>query len=437
MSAWPVRLARAGRSLPAGATAERGRLGSQLIACLGAALLVRVLTDDLSSPFSHHSGSLNLSGAIALALILAAIVAVSRERRGMRVAALASSWLVVWSAVAVSTRGASAETLREGVREGSVLALALLLYQARATMTVARSARLLTAVALIPALIATYQLATRTGMDVEGVFRANGTLAHPNSAAMFFAISATAALWLYLDNGRKALDAALLAIFLAAVLATFSIDGTASLLAMLTCFGLLRRGPTRERLVPFGLAAVLAIAFFATPVGAARLDRESSTSLASAERKAANSSLAWRLYKWKSLIPEWERSPILGRGLGTTITSEGTPANKLPWEPPHSEYVRYLVETGLLGATILLAALFLLTRGLLRVWRTASSSARGARNAAAAAIAVLVGCLVNSLADNTLLNSPTDYAATLIVVSALSMPVVHARRARRALATRP
>jgi hypothetical protein len=53
----------------------------------------------------------------------------------------------------------------------------------------------------------------------------------------------------------------------------------------------------------------------------------------------------------------------------------------------------------------------------------------GTLNAPALAIAVIVGCLVNSLADNTLLNSPTCYAAALILAAVLALPGIEVRRA--------
>jgi hypothetical protein len=50
-------------------------------------------------------------------------------------------------------------------------------------------------------------------------------------------------------------------------------------------------------------------------------------------------------------------------------------------------------------------------------------------NASTLALAIVVGCLVNSLADNTLLNSPTCYAAALIIAAVLSLPGAERRRA--------
>jgi hypothetical protein len=53
----------------------------------------------------------------------------------------------------------------------------------------------------------------------------------------------------------------------------------------------------------------------------------------------------------------------------------------------------------------------------------------GTLNAPALAIVVIVGCLVNSLADNTLLNSPTGYVAALILAAVLALPGIEVRRA--------
>ena len=120
-------------------------------------------------------------------------------------------------------------------------------------------------VGFVPAILALYQLATNTGMDVARNIRANGTFAHPNSAAMFFTIAATASLWLYLDNGHRRFDALLVALFAAALIATFSIDGVITLTVMLTVFGALRPGTVLTKLGPCAIAVVVVLVFFATP----------------------------------------------------------------------------------------------------------------------------------------------------------------------------
>jgi O-antigen ligase len=386
-----------------------------LVPFLAVTLFVRVLTDNLSPADSRHTGSLNLSGAIAVLLMLVAVGMLLRHRHGIVATALAVLWLCIWTAIAVNTNGASGETIREGVREISVVAVFVIVYNARGVVTVPIAARLVQLMGFVPALVAVYQLVTFTGSN-----RPYGTFAHPDTGAMFLAIAATASLWLYLDGGRRRLDAVLMALFAAALVATGSIDGLITLAAMLTTLGLLRPGSLRGKLGLCAISGVVVLAFFATPLGSDHIARESKTNIeATAE---PNSSLSWRLHKWKTLIPEWEKSPIFGRGLGTTTTGVGPPGNPYVRKPPHNEYIRYLVETGVVGLTILLAALTLLIRGLLRRRRIPGLDA-GAPNAPTFALVVILGCLVNSLADNTLLASPTGYAAALIIAAVLALPV--------------
>jgi O-antigen ligase len=401
-------------------SALRGAVSSQaavLVCLLAASLLARVLTDDLSPSDSRHSGSVNSSGAIALLFILVAAALLVRRRGGAGPAMLAALWLCIWTAVAVSARGASAETLREGVREGSVVALAVIAWSAREALSVTRAARLVQLVCAIPGAVALYQFAAGTGMNITGELRANGTLAHPNSAAMLFALAAAVSLWLCLERGRRAFDAVATVLFGAALIATFSIDGLITLAAMLLALGALRPGGARAKAVPFAMVALLLLCFFATPLGSRRIAAESATSVT--ERGEANSSLSWRLKKWKALLPEWRSAPVLGHGLGTTVTGRATPASPYGGEPPHNEYLRYLVETGLVGLATLLAALGALALRLLGARRALAGRDGPAFAAVTLGIVVLLGCLVNSLADNTLLDSPTCYLAALVLAAAL------------------
>lgn len=383
---------------------------------LAAALIVRVLVDHEASPYSRHTGSLGVSGLIALTLMLVAVATVLLRRRGMVTIAVASAWIAIWTLLAVAGDGASGETVREGVREASVVAVATIVYSAIGRPGIRTAARIVQAAGFAPAVLALYQLATHGGMDVGGNLRSNGTFAHPNSAAMFFSLAALASLWLYLDAGRRRFDAALALTFAAGLVSTYSIDGLVTLAAMLCVYGALRPGSLRVKLLPAALAFIVGVAFLATPLGDRRLQRESGSRLTVSAPGEANSSFSWRLYKWRSLLDEWEKAPVLGQGLGTTTTGEGSAESSLRGDLPHNEYIRYLVETGIVGLLILLGGVFLLVRGLLRRRR-----AEGAALAAAA----LAGCLVNSAADNTLLNSPTCYAAALIVfaVIAVAAPV--------------
>jgi O-antigen ligase len=399
-----------------------------VVTFLAVTLLIRVLGDDASSPNSRFSGSLNLSGAIAALLIIVAIVLLLRRRRGLLPTLLAALWLCVWTAVAISTRGASTETIREGVREASIVALAVIVCNGRGAVTVSIATRIVQLVGFVPALLAIYQLVTHTGMDVAGNLRSNGTFAHPNSAVMFFALALVASLWQYLDNGHRRVDVLLVVLFASAIVSTFSIDGLISMFAMMLTFGVLHTGGWRVKLVPCIVGGLTLLAFFATPLGSQRVANESSTSLAAAER-GEGSSLSWRFHKWKTLIPEWEGSPVFGQGLGVTTTTAATPSDPFAGYPPLNEYVRYLVETGVIGLTTLLCALALLIRRLIGMRHGPDTPGAGFQNAPTLAIAIIAGCLVNSLADNTFLNTPTSYAAALLIVAVLRVRALKPRMA--------
>jgi O-antigen ligase len=389
-----------------------------LVPIVGLTLLVRILTDGQASAASRYSASLYLSALIAVVFILIGVGLLLRHGRGVRAAVLVTLWIILWTGIAVYSHGASTVTIREGVRELSIFALAFIVYNSRGKLDISVVTRLIQVVGIFSALVAIYQLATHTGQLVDGQIRSNGTFAHPNGAAVFFAIAGTASLWRYLEFGHKRLDAIFGMIFATATIATFSLTGLAGLLTMLMVVGTLRPGSLRLKLGCYMAAALVVVAFLATPLGAERFANESSTNLSSAQRGAADSSLAWRLYKWGTLIPEWERAPFLGHGLGTTVTVEGNAENTTAGKVPHNEYLRYLVETGIIGIGILLWAIVLLLRRL-----SLRRRLRGVPDARALGIAVVVGCLVNAIADNTFLYSNTGYAAALIVAAALALPV--------------
>jgi O-antigen ligase len=382
-------------------------------------LLVRVLTDaSLSSASIRHTGSLNLSAGIAFLFILIGFGLLLRRRQGLQTFIVVGLFLCFWTAVAVSTHGASTETVREGVRELSILALAAIVCNSRGVLSVSVVVRLIQVVGIGSALLALYQLATHTGVDLSGQIRSNGTFTQPDGAAMYFAIATTASLWRYFDNGRRRLDALFAAVYAAATISTFSLTAIAGLLTMLVAFGALRPGSFRLKVGSFAVAGLIVIVFLATPVGAERIANESSTKITTARAGTANNtSLAWRLHKWETLIPDWERSPLLGQGLGTTVSEEAKAENDTAGKVPHNEYVRYLVETGVIGLTIVLWAVVLLIRALAR-----KRGAFGTPDVGVLGIAIVAGCLVNALADNTLLYTTTGYAAALIVAAVLSSP---------------
>jgi O-antigen ligase len=388
-----------------------------LVPLIGVALLARVFTDDLASSASRSSGALNPSAGIAALLILVAAGLILRRRRGIWTVGAICLAIAIWTGTAVLAEGASTLTVREGVRELSIVALAVIVFNSRGVLSVKRVGRIVQIAGTIAALLALQQLATHSGDNIGGAIRAHGTFVHPNAAAVYFAIAAVVSLWLYLEQGRNRLDLGFLCLFTAACISTFSLDGFATLLVMVATLGLLRSGSQRLRFGILALVPLLLVIFLATPLGSERLASESTSEIGSVHKRgtADNSSLAWRFAKWESLIPEWERNPIVGRGLGTIVSEQEPTVGGTGSVLPHNEYVRYLVETGILGIAFILIGLRALIRRLRRGRRWGPT-----RNVAALGIAVLVGLMINGLAANTLLYTPPAYAAAMILAAVLA-----------------
>ncbi len=398
-----------------------------LIPSLGVILLVRILTDaSLSSRAVRHSGALNLSGAIAVLFMLVALGLLIRRRHGMWPAVLVALWLSVWTVVAVKSHGESTETIREGVREAAIGALGIIVYNSRGVLNVSVVTRMIQVVGIASALLAVYQFGTHSGLNINSQIRANGTFVHPDGAAMFFAVATTASVWRYFDTGRRRSDALFATAFAAATIATFSLGGLASLLVMLMVYGTLRPGSVRLKFGAYAVAGLVTLAFLATPLGAERFAKATTTSLSSAPqgRHEVNTSLAWRFYKWQTLIPEWEQAPFFGQGLGTTVTAEGNSENTAAGLVPHSEYIRTLVETGAVGFIFVAWAVAMLIRQLARCRRIPDTF-----NAGTLGMAIFVGCLVNALADNTFLYSTTAYPVIMILAAVIGLRQIGATSA--------
>jgi O-antigen ligase len=373
-------------------------------------LAIRALTDPPASDAVRETGTINSSAIIAALLTVVALGVLLRHRRGAGFAFVAAAWLMIWTLVAVRTFGLSSVAVREGVRELSIVAVGVIMYATPGVKGLSTGSRAVQIIAFTPALVALQQLATHTGMDIDGQIRANATFSHPNSAAFFFAIACVGSMWRYLDLGRRWADAALTLLFAGATIATFSIGGLAAMTAMLVVFGVLRRGTIGGRLVVLAAAVLLVLAFAATPLGAQRLQSQQATQIGvSYTADTSSNSLEWRLYNWGTLLPLWRQSPFLGHGLGTTLTGE-----TLTGRIPHNEYLRYLVETGLIGVAVLGFGMIMLLRRLGGVRRNIDTRSDGAL-----ALAVVAGFAVDSLASNTLLYTPAAYIGVVLIACAM------------------
>ncbi|RCG30983.1 O-antigen ligase domain-containing protein [Sphaerisporangium album] len=245
---------------------------------------------------------------------------------------------------------------------------------------------------VVPVLVTFYQVVTGNGLvDLDGLMRPVGTFWHPNALGEFcytIMIMGVALLWHVRGGARVALF--LLVAGLGAALVTTAARG--AWIAALV--GVLVVGFLQDRRIILGAVAVVGGVVLAVPSVLARFSDLSQTYTAGGYE--ANS-LVWRFDHWieaTGLLPE---NPVTGVGLGT--------ARLFLYKEVHNDYVRALVESGVVGLLAylgLLAALFIAARQALR----ATARPPGLRVAdPSRGIAVgFTGCVaafaVSALADN-------------------------------------
>ncbi|AOY70092.1 polymerase [Arthrobacter sp. ZXY-2] len=300
--------------------------------------------------------------------------------------------------------GFGPELSDEFVRFASVLGVFFIVLNLRVRPTTKAVLLLIQLMGLVSAVFAIAQLFLGTGMQVQGLTRIAGTMAHPNSAALLYGVALTASVVSFFAgiSRRRSMIASF--IFAASLLITGSIGGVIAAVVMLSSYGLLAyRVPRRVRSVTVSLVAVTVLGFVLSPLGGARLEEFSTIDVSGGSE---SNSLEWRLGRWGNILSYWRESPLLGQGFGAS-----TKGAMLNGYPPHNEYVRALVEVGIVG--FVLIAVFVCAS----VWRIkkVASERESESILPSLTLAVLIGMLVNALSENTLMYSVPAYLLALLL----------------------
>jgi O-antigen ligase len=378
---------------------------------LGLAVLARNLSDAAAhgpSFAGFNAGA--LVGLLALGVAGLRLLVVPRPR-GILGAFTLVLLLVFWLAVGVVNFGLDPEIQRELVRSTSIIALALVALAAPAVS----AHRIVDAVLLatsVPAIVALGQLVRRDGF--ENTDRVYGTLAHPNAAAAIFGVGLAVALWRMLETRRRRYLVAA-AMFAVAMLATKSLGGVAQMFVTLVAYAFLTRRRDTRGAVTAAVAIALAVVFVLSPLGSDRVgELSSTTSPTQAIQGNQTNSVDWRFANWIKLIEAWQEKPVLGWGLGTTETLV-VPGENIP----HSDVVRLLVETGVVGFLVFGAAYAAL---LVALYRRVEGAGSVDARFCAVVLAVVLGLTAHGFANNISTQTATMYAAAVLVALALAVP---------------
>ncbi|MEZ4502009.1 MAG: O-antigen ligase family protein [Dehalococcoidia bacterium] len=365
-------------------------------------LFLRGFTDGYSNAavaFGLNPGSLL---GLAIIAVAGARIALEPHPKGMLPSALLSLAVVVWTFVAYGRFGLDQSIIREVVRSTSLIAIGLVAVNHRGTLTPSRLATVVVIVAIGPVLFTLFEAASNWQALASDGFRTRGTLAHANSAAMFFSIAAVAAAWRgAFDNGGRRYILAL-GLFIVAIVTTKSMGGLGQVVVGLVLLGVMTRGGRRAGVAVSLVAVLLVVFFIVDPLGLSRFGEISQTNLSATQWSEANNSLDWRIVNTRAFLSEWwDASPLMGLGFGATADL----VQPLGFQT-HSEPLRVLVETGLLGALITAAALFAFVNKIVLRWRTSGGNAFYATM-----LAMLAGLAVHGLVTHV-----TETTAPMVLV---------------------
>jgi O-antigen ligase len=309
-------------------------------------------------------------------------------------------------------------SVREWVRLLSWGIVYLLVMQLKGRIAPQRLITLLMLAVVLPVAIATLQLLIGNHLpallqpsaeSLEEGGRLAGTLGHYNSFATFNLMFLALSLW----KGRQAhypwpwfILAAILAFL---IIATKSLTG----LVMLGIFAAVYLAPKLDsRNLLFTLGLVLTIfALLTTGILNDRLGELSATPLFNpdlswsraialqlADIEAYRNSFNWRLAQWSLLLQQWQLHPLLGYGLNTAKAV--SPFHNTA----HNDYVRALVEGGIVGFNAFLLFLFAQFVYLVKVIRS-TRPATPQRSLGVLLLALFISMLVGMLTCNLMVHT--------------------------------
>ena len=303
--------------------------------------------------------------------------------------------------------------LQQAVRTAAVVVLVVVLDQVLTSATAVRRAVLALALApLVPLAVGAAQLATGTGLaESQGILRAVATFEHPNTFGFFLVLVVTAvvASWRHLPLRLRLAAGPVGALAAVELLTTYSRGGWLTLVVCLLVVAVVQ-----SRVLFLVLPLGAALTALAVPGVAARFD---DLTQAESVYGTEGNSFIWRTDQWAELLGHLDLAHLLlGLGPGASVRLTGA--------APHNDFVRVLVETGLVGLAAYLAVVVSLVALGVRCLRDATTPLT--RATAVTSLAVSIGFVVNSVGANLV-----NQVVLLTYVMALAAVAEGARRVTR------
>lgn len=270
---------------------------------------------------------------------------------------------------------------REWLRLATIPAVFFLAFNLAERLGGRRAVRLLFLALPVPLAAAFYQQLFHKEFVWAGEARVFGTMAHPNSLGLFLILFIGLTIWEHRRSGNP-LWLILLFIEMFYLVATINISGFLMFGFLLAWLAVREKG--RGKALAGALALIFIVIVSGNKQAPAKLEKAKSAASPAAAAKffqpakisqpgrnnqpktgsrpgpvkppekvgppgQVDSSLTWRYANWRNLVALWAEKPLLGHGLQSTsfinpwVTQDGIGF------APHNDFLRYLVEAGLLG----------------------------------------------------------------------------------------
>jgi O-antigen ligase len=293
------------------------------------------------------------------------------------------SWLMVYLAVCQLRR----HLRPEQVIDGLFLALVAPLFVATLQMT-------------LPTHVLPSFLQTVSGTVFEAGSRINGTLGHPNTFVSFLIMFIGLTYWKADQAERSAPWFLLLLVEVFFLVSTKALVGL-PMLAVLFLVLIITQLDIRNIVFMIVIFALLIALFMSTEFGRERLSSILETPLLNPDLTVNRAvlmswhdanSFNWRLAQWTFLIEEWKRAPLLGYGMDLAAYIGPVRARA------HNDYVRVLVEQGIVGIFFFLVFYIAQFVYLTKLYFTSMNASN--KKFCLSLIAILASTLTGMLTEN-------------------------------------
>ncbi len=391
-------------------------------------ITIRPSIDQFSEKLSINIGdTLVLSGSsfLGILLIILSIILLSKSIKKIPRQSLLIFWMLYLLSILISIIFSidKAISLYEFIRVLSIFMIfinALILIRNKKDFTYSIYAVLVSAI--LPVLLALYQMVTGSGIGSNGLeSRLFGTFTHPNAFASFVVIMISLVVFLIIkeknNKGKNIANWILYAtlfISIIILLATFSRGALLAFIVFIFILSLLKS----PKYILF--AVILFVIVFAT-------SQDFRDRTEDIYNPPADSSIRWRFQQWDKMYKIYTENPIKGYGAGTEIIIHEKEFGFYAGNPyTHNDILRSALETGVLGV-ITFSLLWIITIVTLFI-QFIKTKEKNKKLFLLLIFALIVSEFIFSISSNIFRGTATQWTLWFLIGTALASPLSFLRK---------